>query len=248
MAERVPGVAESPSSPVAFAPRALPPLRAFVWFESAMRLFKRTPWRWCALGAITLGVKLAFEFMPGIGRAAAEVIIPVLECGLIIGAAQVERGAKLELRCAVAAFRAPAAALAAIVVSSLLVSAVEFGFAYALGGVNLLAEPDDPRMTAGLALAVIGAGMLASLPFVFVPPAALFQRAGFLGSFAASLRGFTLNATPLLLFGLISLALAVVGLLTFWIGLIAVFPLLAAANYAAWKDIYSPPVESLRPY
>jgi len=239
MAERAPGVAESPFSPAAFAPRALPPLRAFVWFETAMRLFKRTPWRWCALGAITLAVKLAFESMAGIGRAAAEVIIPVLECGLIIGAAQVERGA---------AFRAPAAALAAIVVSSLLVSAVEFAFAYALGGVNLLSEPDDPRMTAGLALAVIGAGMLASLPFVFVPPAALFQRAGFLGSFAASLRGFARNATPLLLFGLISLALAIVGLLTFWIGLIAVFPLLAAANYAAWKDIYSPPTESLRPY
>ena len=248
MPEQAPVMAESPSSPAAFAPRALPPLRAFVWFESAMRLFKRTPWRWCTLGAITLAAKLAFELMPGIGRAAAEVIVPVIECGLIIGAAQLERGAKLELSCVAAAFRAPAAALAAIVVSSLLVSAVEFGFAYALGGVNLLAEPDDPRMTAGLALAVIGAGMLASLPFVFVPPAALFQRAGFLGSFAASLRGFALNVTPLLLFGLISLALAVVGLLTFWIGLIAVFPLLAAANYAAWKDIYSPPVEGLKPY
>jgi len=241
-------MAESLSSSVAFVPRALPPMQAFAWFQSAMRLFKRAPWRWCALGTITLAIKLLFEFTPSIGRAAAEVIVPVIECGLIIGAAQLERGGKLELSCAWAAFRAPPAALAAIVVSSLIVSAVEFSFAYALAGVNLLADPDDPRITASVALAVIGAGSLASLPFVFVPPAALFQRAGFVGSFAASLRGFALNAMPLLLFGLISLGLAVVGLLTFWIGLVAVFPLLAAANYAAWKDIYSPPMQGITEY
>jgi len=241
-------MAESLSPSVAFAPRALPPSRAFAWFESAMRLFKRAPWRWCVLGFITLAAKLAFELMPGIGRAAAEVIVPVIECGLIIGASQLERRGKLDLRCVWGAFRAPPPALAAIVVSSLIVSAVEISFAYALAGVNLLADPDDPRVTAGVALAVIGAGSLASLPFVFVPPAALFQRAGFVGSFAASLRGFALNATPLLLFGLISLALAVVGLLSFWVGLIAVFPLLAAANYAAWKDIYTPPVEAFTAY
>jgi uncharacterized membrane protein len=38
----------------------------------------------------------------------------------------------------------------------------------------------------------------------------------------------------------LSLALTLVGLLMFWIGLVAVLPLLAAASYAAWKDIYSP--------
>jgi hypothetical protein len=238
-------MAESLSTSVAFAPRTVPTFRAFAWFESAMRLFKRAPRRWCLLGFITLTIKLLFEFTPSIGRAAAEVIVPVIECGLIIGAAQLERDGKLDLNCAWAAFRAPPAALAAIVVSSLIVSAVEFSFAYALAGVNLLADPDDPRITAGVALAVIGAGALASLPFVFVPPAALFQRAGFVGSFSASLRGFALNTTPLLLFGLISLGLAVVGLLTFWIGLIAVFPLLAAANYAAWKDVYSPPIQDI---
>src|SRR5262245_33788437 len=98
-------MARSASSPVAFAPRALPPLRAFAWFESAMRLFKLAPWRWCALGAITLAAKLGFDFIPGIGPAAAEVIVPVIECGLIIGAANLERGTKLDLSCAVAAFR-----------------------------------------------------------------------------------------------------------------------------------------------
>src|SRR5262249_52790887 len=161
---------ENPSlPPAAFAPRALPISNVFGWFQSAMRLFKLAPWTWCALGAITLGLKVVLELVPGIGRAAAEVIVPVVECGLLVGAAALDRGAALESACAVAAFRAPPVALAAIVVSSLIVSAVEFVVAYGLVGANLLADPNDARLTAGAMSAVIGVATLASLPLAFVP-------------------------------------------------------------------------------
>jgi len=233
-------MAEPSSPPASLAPRARPALQALSWFESAMRLFKLAPGRWCILGAVTLASKLALELVPGIGRAAAEVIIPVVECGLLIGAAALDRGSPLELRYAVAAFRARPAALAAIVVSSLVVSAAEFGVAYGLAGVNLFADPADPDLTSGVLLVVIGTATLVSLPLVFVPLSALFEGTGFARAFARSLTGFALNAAPLLIFGALSLALTLVGLLTFWIGLIAVFPLVAAATYAAWKDIYAP--------
>ena len=44
---------------------------------------------------------------------------------------------------------------------------------------------------------------------------------------------------PLLVFGALALVLVLIGLLSFGFGLIAVFPLLTAASYAAWKDVYS---------
>jgi hypothetical protein len=213
-----------------------------------MRLFKRAPWLWCGLGALTLTSRIVLELIPGIGRAAAEVIVPVVECGLLIGAFRLDRDERLELRCAVAAFRAPPAALAAIVMSSLLVSAAEFAVAYALAGVNLLDDPADPRLTTGVLMVVIGTATLVSLPLAFVPPAALFQRAGFLQAFAASVRGFMLNMAPLFLFGLVSLVLTLVGVLTYWVGLIVVFPLLGAASYAAWMDVYEPSVSELTAY
>jgi len=219
-------MSEPPPSPAALAPRALPISSVFAWFQSALRLFKRAPWTWCALGVITLGVQLVLEFIPGIGRAAAEVIMPVVECGLLVGAAALDRGTELELRCMLAPFRAPPGALAAIVVSSLIVSVVKFAVAYVLA-------------------AVIGAATLASLPFAFVPFAALFQREGFLRAFAVSFSGFALNAAPLIVFGVISLVLIAVGLLAWLLPLAAIFPLLAAANYAAWKDIYTPRLETL---
>ena len=241
-------MSEPPPPPAELAPRALPISHVFAWFQSALQLFKRAPWTWCALGAITLSVQLVLEFIPGIGRAAAEVIMPVVECGLLVGAAALDRGAPLELRCIVAPFRAPPVALAAIVVSSLIVSAVKFAVAYSLVGVNLLADPTDARLTGDVLAVVIGVATLASLPFAFVPFTALFQREGFLRAFAVSFSGFALNAAPLIVFGVISLVLIAVGLLTFLVLLAAIFPLLAAANYAAWKDVDTPRLEALTAY
>ena len=236
------------SPPAAFAPRAVAISRVFTWFEGAMRLFKRAPVRWCALGAFTLVSKLALELVPGIGRALSEVVVPVIECGLLIGAMNVDRGSPLNLGCAVAAFRAPPAALAAIVVSSLLVTAAEMLVAYALADVNLLTDQSDAALTPPILLAIIATATLASLPLAFVPMAALFQRAGFTRAFSASVRGFAVNVGPLLVFGAISLVLTLLGLLAFWVGLIAVFPLLAAASYFGWRDIYAPPPETLTRY
>ena len=73
---------------------------------------------------------------------------------------------------------------------------------------------------------------------MFVPFAALFERASFIQAFTTSARGFALNIAPLLIFGALALVLVLIGLLSFGFGLIAIFPLLSAASYAAWKDVY----------
>jgi hypothetical protein len=223
------------------APRSVPLTHAFRWFEAAMRMFKVAPFSWCALGAITLGSEVALELLPGVGAAAAKVIVPVVECGMLLGAAAVDRGERLEMRFAIAAFQARPTALAAIVLSALLVTAVETTLAYALTGANLLANSSDERLTATALLGVVGGGTLASLPVAFVPFAVLLEGASFGHAFAGSLRGFALNVVPLALFGALALVLTVLGLVALWgVGLIAVFPLLTAASYAAWKDIYPP--------
>jgi hypothetical protein len=226
------------SPPVPFAPRAVPLGHAFAWFEAALQMFKRAPLRWCVLGCITVASELLLGLVPGIGVAAANVIAPVVECGMLLGAAAVDRGGPLEIGYAIAAFRASPAALAAIVLSSLCVFAVEALVAYATTGANLLVDPSDVGITPAAALVVFGAGSLASLPFVFVPLAVLLQNATFGQAFATSARALVLNPGPLLVFGLFSLGLVVVGWLAYGVGLIAVLPILASASYAAWKDIY----------
>lgn len=214
-------------------------MRAFAWYEEAMRLFKRAPLNWCLLGLITLAAELLLQLVPGIGVAASKVIIPVIECGMLIGAAAVDRGEALELRYAVAAFGARAVALAAIVGSALVVFGAEAITGYAVAGVNLLAPGgEDVELSTSTMGAMFTIGTLASLPVLFVPFAALFDHASFAHAFVTSAHGFALNMLPLLVFGALALMLIVVGLLSFGIALIAILPLLSAASYVAWKDIY----------
>jgi len=225
---------------VAHAPRAVVASRAFAWFEDAMRLFKRAPLNWCVLGFITLATELSLQLVPGIGVAASKVIVPVVECGMLIGAAAVDRGAPLKIRYAVAVFGASPVALAAIVVSALLIFGAEALAGYALAGVNLLVPAgDEGALTASTLVMVFAIGTAVSLPVMFVPFAALFENAPFGRAFAISARGFALNVAPLALFGVLALVLILIGLLSLGIGLIAVFPLLSAASYVAWKDIYA---------
>jgi uncharacterized membrane protein len=231
---------------VAHEPRAVPIARVFAWYETAMRMFKRAPVNWCVLGFITVAAELGFQLLPGLGVALAKVIVPVIECGMLLGAAAVDRGTPLEIREAIAAFSARPAAIAAIVISALLIFAAEAVAAYAIAGISLLdATGDEPTLTASELTTVFAVGTVVSLPLLFVPCAALFEDASFTRAFATSWRGFALNIAPLLVFGALALVLVLIGLLSFGFGLVAVFPLLSIATYAAWRDIYGvelPPV------
>jgi hypothetical protein len=219
--------------------------RVFAWYEEAMRLFKRAPVVWCVLGLITVAAELLLNFVPGIGVALAKVIVPVIECGMLVGVAAVDRGEPLRVRVAFAAFGARPAAIAAIVVSALLIFGVEAWTAYGAAGINLLNNGDgEPQITSMELASVFATGTLVSLPMMFVPFAVLFEGASFAHAFATSMRGFALNIAPLLIFGALALVLVLIGLLSFGFGLIAVFPLLSAASYAAWKDIYAVAVRS----
>jgi len=215
-------------------------MHAFAWYEDGMRLFKRAPLNWCMLGFVTLAAELALQFVPSIGVAASKVIIPVMECGMLIGAVAVDRGAPLEIRYAFSAFGARASALAAIVASALLVFGAEALTGYSLEGVNLLASSSDEADITNPTLgAMFTIGTLVSLPVMFVPFAVLFDDASFREAFVTSAHGFALNVLPLIVFGALALLLIVVGLFTYGIALIAILPLLSAASYAAWKDIYA---------
>jgi hypothetical protein len=222
------------------APRAVPMMHVFAWYEEAMRLFKCSPLMWCLLGIITVACEFGLQLIPGVGAAAAKIIVPVIECGMLIGAASLDNDTPLQLGYSVVTFTAKAGTFAAVVAAGLIVFAAEAITAYALAGINLLASDDASKeMSMRTVAAVLTAGTLISLPVTFVPFAALLGHASFTAAFGAGVRGFVLNVIPLLLFGALALVLIALGVLTYGVGLIAVFPLLSAASYAAWKDVFA---------
>jgi uncharacterized membrane protein len=86
---------------------------------------------------------------------------------------------------------------------------------------------------------IFSVGIAASLPVTFVPFAALFDGAGFAAAFALSWRAFVRNVAPLALYAMVSLLLLLAGLATMGVGLVLALPWIAAASYAAWKDVFA---------
>jgi uncharacterized membrane protein len=79
---------------------------------------------------------------------------------------------------------------------------------------------------------------LVSLPLTFVPMAALFDAEPLRVAFASSLRAFARNPQPMLALGAYMYILVLAGFATTGVGLVLALPWIAAAQYAAWKDIY----------
>ncbi len=82
---------------------------------------------------------------------------------------------------------------------------------------------------------------MASLPVTFVPFAALFDGVGVAEAFTLSARAFQLNLQPLAVFAAIAILLLLAGLATMGVGLVLALPWIAAASYAAWKDVFAVP-------
>ena len=204
-----------------------------------MRLFKRGPAIWAALALLTLASELGLSEVPDVGPLLAKVVVPLVACGLLYAAAAADRGDRPQLRHAIAAFRARGGAIIAIVVASLITFAAEAFTAWWIADANLLAYASSSQDLSSVAIAGIYAiGVLASLPFTFVPFHVLFERVPAAVAFAASWNAFILNLAPLLVYAVASLVLLGFGLVTMGLGLILALPLWAASSYVAWKDVF----------
>ena len=218
---------------------SVPASRALAWYAEAMRLWKVGPVTLSLLGVLTIVSQVALELWPEVGTLASKIIVPLIACGMLYGAHAAATGGRPRLSHALDAFRAPASAIAAVLVSSTLTFAAEWVAADALAGVNLLRPAHPmPDFDATTVLAIYAAGILVSLPMSFVPLAALLGGTRFAASFAISGAAFARNPGAFLLYGAIALALLALGLLTLGIGLVIALPLIACATYAAWRDLW----------
>jgi uncharacterized membrane protein len=217
----------------------VPALRALTWYAEAMRLWKRGPATFAGLAFVTLVASIAFEPIPVLGFVAANVIAPLLATGMLYASLAADRGEGPRMKHMLAVFAAPANAQVAVVLAGLVAFAAEAFAAQQLAGANLfLPTPDAANLPMRVIVAIYVAGIVASLPLTFVPFAALFDGESVRLAFAASARGFARNVPALMLYAGISLVLLLIGLATLGVGLVLVLPWIAAASYAAWKDIF----------
>jgi uncharacterized membrane protein len=215
----------------------VPAARAFEWYGEGLRLFKRRPLPFIALAIVVIAAEFALGVIPLVGRPLANIVVPILACGLLYASLAADRGDRPRAAHLVAAFAAPVASLGAVILASLVVFLAEWAIGWQFAGVDLLATDGDQALSPGDVLLIYAAGVAVSLPLTFVPMVALFEGAGVADSFAASVAAFRRNVGAFVLYGALSLALLGLALVTMGIILPVVLPLWAASSYVAWKDI-----------
>jgi hypothetical protein len=139
-----------------------------------------------------------------------------------------------------AVFVAPAAAILAVVAAALAIFGAEALAAALLADVNLFVPMRDTgALTPGTVMVIFAVGVAASLPVTFVPFAALFDGAGLADACARSWRAFLRTVPARAVYAMLAFLLLLAGLVTMGIGLVLALPWIAAASYAAWKDVFA---------
>jgi len=219
-------------------PRTVRAERAFTWYAEAMRLFKRHPLRFAGLAIAIVAVELLLDQVPVVGRPAGNVLVPLFACSLVFASLATDRGDRPRSIHLIAPFAAPVASIAAILLASFAVFAVEWLVAWHLTGANLLSADDKQSLHPLAILAIYGAGVAVSLPLTLVPLFALLEQASLRDAFAASLAAFLRNVPAFALYGALSVALLGFAFITFGLGLLIALPLWAASSYIAWKHLF----------
>ena len=60
----------------------MPVANAGAWYSEAMRLWKRGPVVFTVLALVMLACNLALNLVPTVGIVLAQLLLPLLECGL----------------------------------------------------------------------------------------------------------------------------------------------------------------------
>jgi uncharacterized membrane protein len=227
------------AGPLSRVPRAVPATHALEWFTEGMKLWKRGPWAFSTIALVVLVVSVVMEPVPFLGFFAANIVAPLLAAGLLYASLAADRGDKPRAAHLVAVFAAPLPAQLSVVAAGLAIVAAEALAGWYMADVNLLLPLDDAsNLPAATIVSIYVAGVFASLPVTFVPMAALFDGESMGRAFALSVRAFALNVPAFALLAALSFALLMIGLATSGLGLVLALPWLAAASYAAWKDIF----------
>jgi uncharacterized membrane protein len=224
------------------APRAVTFDHAFAWYREAMRLWRVSPGMFALLAGMSMAAELSLRLLPVAGVLAAQLVIPLFECGLLYASLAADRGERPRLRHLLAVLGASPRAMTAIILSSLVAFAAQAFTAEALAGINLL-QPSSltAPLSLGALLAIVAAGLVVSLPLLFVPPIALFDDPGLSASLRQSIAAFARNPAALLVYAGLSIGLVLFGLVTNGLGLLLALPWLEASSYAAWKDVFGVP-------
>lgn len=225
----------------------VPALNAIAWTKSGFQLFRANPAMWIILFVIYLIIMVPISMIPAVGSVASTLLAPVFAAGLMWDCQAVTRDQDLEINHLFAGFKKNTrqlVAVGAIYMVSLLIIAIFTIMALDKETVEAMmkGQPLNPAQAGAMMLPLLIA-MFFLVPVImaywFAPVLAGLHNLMAVEAMKLSFDACLKNMLPFLLYGLIFIALLVIALIPFGLGLVIVVPWMMTSLYASYSDIFS---------
>lgn len=227
--------------------RQVPIGNAWAWIVSGFQLFKANPAMWIILLVIYLAIMIPISLLPVVGSVVSTLLAPVFAAGMMWGCQALVRNQDLEINHLFAGFKQNTAqliALGGIYMLSFLVIAVFVVLALDKEAIELLVNGKDlsSGQAEGMMLPILIA-MLFIMPVLmaywFAPVLAGLHNLSAVEAMKLSFAACLKNMLPFLLYGLIFMALLIVAIIPFGLGLLVAVPVMMTSLYASYVDVFS---------
>jgi uncharacterized membrane protein len=222
----------------------------WAWIVKGWWHFKQAPVAWILVLVIWFLLAMVISLVPLLGAIAVNLVTPVITAGLMYGCREQDEGGDFAISHMFAGFSNNAGQLVLVGLFYFLLMILIGGgvMAIFLGSVGLgaMASQDpDAMVMAFLAPGFLTAMLVAFLliipvimAYIFAPALVILDDLNAFSAMKMSFLGSLKNLLPLTVYGLVAIVFMIIGSIPFGLGLLVVFPILTAAVYSAYRDIY----------
>lgn len=233
-------------------PRGVEAGRGWAWISEGFGFFKKSPLIWIVILVIAFVIQMVLAFIPVIGQIVGNLIWPVFTAGFMAGCAALDDGDDLSVSHLFAGFSEKTSSLLGLggmYLVMVIAVAIVVGVMAAVMGVGLMGLAGDGSVPGGETAAMggiaiivlIGLGLFLPVMMAiwFAPALIMLGDKGVFEALKLSFSGCLKNILPFLVYGIVAMVLLVIAAIPLGLGLLVLFPVLMAAMYVSYKDIYS---------
>jgi len=233
------------------APRSVSAGRGASWITEGWTLFSGAMATWIGMALVAMLIFFALNLIPLVGFFAA-FLTPFMLAGWAIGCERMRTEGEVRFEDLFGGFGENFAPLAiasliyfaANMVAMLIAVGITFvlvGSAFALG----LGGASSDVIDSGVIFSALLGGLIflaITLPVImliwFAPTLIVLHKVAPVEAMKMSFVGCLRNILPFLIFGLVTFAMLIGGMLALLVGLLFVGPWIACSNYSAYRDVY----------
>ncbi|MCU7851710.1 MAG: hypothetical protein KZQ80_05795 [Candidatus Thiodiazotropha sp. (ex Monitilora ramsayi)] len=231
-------------------PHGVPASHGWAWIAKGWWHFKEAPVAWILALVIWVVLIMVIGIVPLVGIIVILLTMPVITAGFMYGCFEQDQGEDFAISHLFTGFSNNAGQLFLLGAFNFLLMLLVGGAIMVLMistvGLGIMAAQDPESMAMmfmapGFILLFLAAFLLtipAMMAYIFAPALVVLDDVSALTAMKLSFMGSLKNLLPLTIYGLIAHVLMFVGSLPFGLGLLLVIPVLTAAIYSAYRDIY----------